>query len=139
MKQDNKITYKQYYIDWIKTNYSEIKNHEDYYFYGFSRGKTLLYIGNTIKQDVKNRIDQHIKDKFNNETHGLQIWLGSLSYIHKEKISDELIRNLECLMIFRNQPTINIQCKKSYTGKGHIMIHHKGMSLMKKRIHFNSN
>jgi hypothetical protein len=137
--QEKKTTYKQYSIRWIKTNYSEISSHEDYYFYGFSRGKTLLYIGNTIKQDVKDRIDQHIRIKFKNETHGLQIWLGVLSYSHIEKVSDKLIRDLESLIIFRNQPSFNHQCKKNYTGNGYIMIHNVGMPLLKKRIHFNSN
>ena len=130
--------YKVYTLKWIKTNFSNVVNHDDCYFYAFSIGKNLLYIGNTMKQDVVNRVNQHLNIKFDGKSKGIQIWIAKLILPYNNRVSEKLIRDIECLLIFSNQPPKNVQCKMNYTGREFIKIHNKNFPFIKSNIQFSS-
>jgi len=111
-------------IDWVKTNYSELPEMKNTYFYAFTRANHLVYIGitkSTSEQTVKQEITNTIK-RLNISTTGLSIFLGYMNRQTnhlglRKRIDDSLILNAECLLIFKNQPIENEQCKQSYTGR----------------------
>lgn len=110
----NRIT-----LRWKRTTYTELLTHNDYFFYAISRGKNLLYIGNTQDQHVKDRLKQHVVQKFDRETRGLTFWLADIdsqTFVIDRKNQAQVIHDTESLLIFRNQPSLNHQCKVNYTG-----------------------
>ena len=49
-------------IAWEQTNFSELPEQEDTYFYAFTRANNLLYIGIAYRQKVKDEIRQRLND-----------------------------------------------------------------------------
>jgi len=127
-------------IEWIKTNYREIKEYYDTYYYAFSRGNSLLYIGISYKQNVKTEIDQTLR-RLGINTTGLSIWLGYLNSdaTTYSRITEQIIKDVECLMIYTNQPICNTQCKENYTGRCNIKVRTSGCPLIRKCVRCENN
>jgi len=108
-------------IDWITTNIDEILKYEDAYFYVFTRGSSLLYIGIAYHQDVNREIKQTIRE-FNLDSEKLSIWLGFIEDTDFGRITEEIVKDIECLLIYINKPSLNTSCKESYAGRDNLMV-----------------
>lgn len=127
-------------INWEQTNFSDLPNNEDTYYYAFSRFDILLYIGITNRQNVKDEIRQTLQ-RLKINTTGLSIWLG---YIDATKttygrITEQIVLDGECLMINTNRPTLNQQCKQSYTGRNNFCVKTSGCKYIRNCVRYENN
>lgn len=127
-------------IDWVKTNYNEVGDYYDTYYYAFSRGNNLLYIGISYRQNVKTEIAQSQR-RLGINVNGLSIWLG---YVNSDqttygRITKQIVLDAECLMILTNQPTYNTQCKENYTGRCNFKVKTSGCSLIRRCVKCKNN
>ncbi len=106
------------YLEWENEEYMEILSLEDSYFYAFvdANNNKILYIGIAYFQDVCDEIDNELRE-FDLDPDKIIFWLGHISDFSGERITEEFIRDVECLLIFTNQPEINDKCKKNYPGR----------------------
>ena len=111
-------------INWEKTNIDEVRYYEDTYFYVFTENSSLLYIGIAYRQDVDAEIKQTIR-AFNLDSEKLSIWLGFIKNDF-DRITEQIVKDVECLLIHVNQPELNEQCKKNYTGRDNLMVLSQG-------------
>jgi len=125
-------------INWIRTNIDEILNYDDAYFYVFTRGSSLLYIGIAYHQDVDSEIKQTIR-AFNLDSGKLLIWLGFIEDTDFRRITEEIVRDTECLLIYTNQPPLNTSCKESYAGRDNLMVLSDGCPYLIKCIKCENN
>jgi len=114
-------------IYWEKVSLSDLSNIEDAYFYAIFRGRNLLYIGIAYHQNVSNEIRQTL-NRFSEDRRGLYLCLG---YIDKEettygRITQQIIKDVECALINALQPPYNTQCTNSYTGRSGLEIYNRG-------------
>jgi len=123
-------------ITWVKSNYSKLKELPDTHFYLLSRGNSLDYIGMSKDQDIIDEIKQTIR-AFGLDTRGLSIYLGYVSYKSFSKISNLIIRDTESMIIFKNQPSLNTQCKFKYTGRVPFRVISHDCPLLKKTVEIN--
>ena len=127
-------------INWFQTNYNEVGDLYDTYYYAFSRGNNLLYIGISYQQNVKTEIAQNLR-RFGINTTGLTIWLG---YLDNEqttygRITEQIIKDVECLMINTNEPTYNTQCIESYRGRCNFKVKTTGCQLIRRCVKCENN
>jgi hypothetical protein len=124
-------------ITWSSTNNDGLKCIDDHKFYAFSKNGVLLYIGIAHKQHVVAEINQTINRLgLVSIRHELTIWYGNVTYSSYQRISESLVYDVECLLIFKNQPQLNTQCKKSYTGRENLKVTCVNMSLLMKQVTF---
>lgn len=128
--------------DWLSNaNNSTLEYLDDNGFYAIYLGKhdretrkvkdsRLLYIGQAYDQTIRQRIQQpHDVDEcmsnFKKKNPGYDLFFksGIVSEIDQQKISSQLVDDVECCMIFRNQPECNTQCRESYMGREIIVEH----------------
>jgi hypothetical protein len=135
-----KTVIQKVHLDWIQTNLSDIADEEDAPFYAFTRGTNLIYIGIAYKQNVSVEINQTIK-RIEEKSNGLVIWLGNIYRPRTsfKRVDESLIRDIECLSIFKNQPSKNVQCKKNYTGRKPLTIENMGCDFLKSIIQARQN
>ncbi|MDJ1470169.1 hypothetical protein [Xanthocytophaga flava] len=126
-------------ITWTQTCYSKINYKTDYYFYAFSRGNQLLYLGYSKKQHVKDEIKQNINRVLKKNTRGISIWLGEITDTSFGRLSKQIILDTEALLIYKNQPLYNKLLKKSYNGRENLKILSINMPYMFKQASFSSN
>lgn len=122
-------------IKWTQTNYNNLGDLYDTYFYAFSRANALLYIGISYDQNVGKEIDQTLR-RLGISTTGLTIWLG---YVDDpgttyQRITKQLVLDAECLMILTNQPKYNQQCTESYAGRCDFKVQTTGCSLIRRCV-----
>ncbi len=117
-------------IDWIETDLDDIYNYEDTEFYAFTEGSKLLYIGIAYHQDIINEIKNTL-NAFRINEEEVKIWIGYIENTNYSKITKSIIVDVECLLIHLNQPTLNKQCKSSYTGRDNLIILSTGCALIK--------
>ena len=117
-------------LEWEKTSYKNLSNMEDCYFYTLSRGPTLLYIGIAYFQDVQSEVKNTIRD-FDLNIHGLTIWLGYIEETSYKRITEQIIKDVECLLIFTHQPPYNTHCTSSYTGRNNLKVENQGCPYLK--------
>lgn len=117
-------------VDWIQTDLDDIYNYQDTDFYAFTQGSKLLYVGIAYRQDVINEIKNTLSAFRINEDN-IKIWLGFIESTNYGRITELIIKDVECLLIHLNQPILNIQCKSSYTGRDNLMVRSKGCGLIK--------
>lgn len=108
-------------LNWIRTNIDGILNYEDAYFYVLTDSSSLLYIGIAYLQDVDSEIKQTIR-AFDLDSGKLSIWLGFIEETDFGRITEEIVKDVECLLIYVNQPSLNKSCKESYTGRDNLMV-----------------
>lgn len=120
------------YIKWIKCAYENLDWHESSYFYAFTNGNRLLYIGMTYRQRVMDEIKRTLYD-FDSGVDEVSIWLG---YIASDfgRISLQIIQETESALIFANQPEWNTHHKSSYYARNNFKITSNGCDLFHKKI-----
>jgi len=96
----------------------------------------LLYIGQAYNQTIRERLlQQHSSEKCFNEwkknNPGFDIWVqaGVIKDAGQERITSKLFDDIECCMIYTNQPKCNTQCKERYSGRDIEIIHEKSWKL----------
>lgn len=84
----------------------------------------LLYIGQAYRQNIIVRIQQDHQaddciDEFLNEFKECVLFVkaGLIVEMSQERDSQPLFNDIECCLIFRNQPICNTMCKDSYNGR----------------------
>ena len=114
----NKIT-----IDWYRTNWTTISYNEDTVFYAFTRGNNLIYIGIAYRQRIIDEVRNTLR-RLNLSTTGMSIWLGYIDRANTTygRVTQEIVRHAECLMIYMNQPSQNVQCMQNYTGRRNLRV-----------------
>jgi len=84
----------------------------------------LLYIGQAFGQTLRERIQQEhpayecvfdYQKKYSNV--GIVVMLGVIEKSTVEKLTQQLFDDIECCLVFRNQPLCNTSCKESYSGR----------------------
>jgi len=121
-------------ISWQKTNNTDLSKLPDGYFYAFTRGRNLLYIGKATKQNVKDRAPQSIEEKLEGNTIGVVIWVGAINKSTYERITEQMVLDAENLLIYRNQPFYNDKGKKSYRGRTSFRVVSQNMPYLMQRI-----
>ena len=112
-------------LEWEQVeDIDSIRKLDDTEFYAFTQDNTLLYIGIAYFQDVADEIRQTIRD-FNYDENKIRIWLGYIDESDYERITEEIIRDVECLLICGNEPLHNTQCRDNYTGRDNLKIKNK--------------
>jgi hypothetical protein len=108
-------------ITWLRVRYVDLKDHKDTIYYAFSNRKVLLYIGITFRQNMKTEIDQTLKS-FKERPENVTLWIGYITYTTYVRITEQIVKDVECLLIFKNKPLWNTQCKAEYTGRPDLKI-----------------
>lgn len=117
-------------LNWYQTNLKELKYHEDSYFYAFSRGNSLLYIGKSEMTTIHQEIKQNLK-RLKIAPNGLSLWIGYISDRHFEKAStSEMIDDIENLLIFRCNTYYNDKKTKTYKGILPLTVKNNGFRLI---------
>ncbi len=112
-------------LEWEQVeDIDSIRKLDDTEFYAFTQDNTLLYIGIAYFQDVADEIRQTIRD-FNYDENKIRIWLGYIDESDYERITEEIIRDVECLLICGNEPLDNTQCRDNYSGRDNLKIKNK--------------
>ncbi len=124
-------------IEWEKTNLNGLNNHEDTWFYAFSRGNGLIYVGIAYHQDVVKEIKQSLR-AFDINTAGLSIYLGYIAESDYGRITEQIVRDTECLLIYVHQPSYNVQCTANYTGRDNLKIKNRGCNTLRPCIKIES-
>ena len=98
--------------------------------------KKLLYIGQAYDQTIRKRIQQphdadECIDKEKKKVPGADLYVkaGIITEKDQETTTPELINDIECCMINKNQPECNQQCRESYEGR-EIRITHANAKLI---------
>ncbi len=95
--------------------------------YLMARGVNLEYIGKAYDQDVSDEIKNSLR-RLDTDPKFLSFWTGSI-FLYKstfDRKSHDLVLDIESLLIFTHQPTKNIQSKKSYNGRPHLIVKNSG-------------
>lgn len=109
-------------LEWGKVDdIKNIRKHDDTEFYAFTQNNTLLYIGIAYFQNVADEIRKTIK-AFNYDEKKIKIWLGYIDDSDYERITEKIIRDVECLLICGNEPKDNKQCRDNYAGRDNLRI-----------------
>lgn len=148
-KEEVKISKNTIQIRWIQTKLSKLDEHENHYFYAFSRANILLYLGKSHKTFLKQEIKQSLK-RLEMSAIGLSIWIGwlfkydtehdkEIEITETELINSQLVDDAESLLIYRNKPTYNKTKIKSYRGRVPLTVISKGCLLLKGKITITSN
>jgi hypothetical protein len=121
-------------INWHSTLFAELKEFDDFYFYAISRNGQLLYIGESTDNHVRLRISEHIREKFKNDTKDLVVWFGIIRLNSHQKLSKQMVLEAESLLIFLNQPLLNVIHKKSYSGRDRLRVRSHGCPLLLPKV-----
>jgi len=92
-------------------------------FYMIFVDRTLVKIGQTYRQDFKRRLEQQLEDYWR-ELPTFKI--GEITWATAERITQQLVDDVECLLIYMRQPSDNSKCKKTYAGRGDLEILNTG-------------
>lgn len=120
-------------LSWIETNYDELQAMEETDFYVLSEGSRFSYFGIAYLQNIEHEAKQTIR-AFELDPEKLTIWLGYIIATNVGRITEELVRDIECLLIYTHQPSLNTQCKSSYTGRDNLEIQNRGCILLKSYV-----
>jgi hypothetical protein len=82
------------------------------------------------KQDVADEIRQTIRN-FNYNEDGINIWLGYIDKSNYERITEEIVRDVESLLICANTPSDNTQNINNYSGRDNLKVENLGCSKIK--------
>ena len=124
-------------IQWTGTNLSTLSNQDqkDAFWYALSRAENLLYIGMTYDQIVANEVSGVIS-RLDIDPRGLIIWVGRVDRDEStfERITRELVRDVECLLIYTHQPPYNTHCTNAYTGRDDLRVRNRRCSLLRRCV-----
>lgn len=99
--------------------------------------KKLLYIGQAFEQTIRERLKQPhdadacMKEEKQNEPNS-DLWFktGVITKHDQEKVTQQLLNDVECCMIYVNKPKCNTLCMETYEG-GAIEVTHGGARMIK--------
>lgn len=84
----------------------------------------LLYIGQVFDQTLRERIPQEhpaykcvLNYQKKHSGVGVVVMLGTVKKSTVKKSTQQLFNDIECCLIFCNQPLCNTSCKESYSGR----------------------
>ena len=120
-------------LKWEKTNLNELGGSEDTWFYMFTRGNNVLYIGIAYHQDIYREIKQSLR-AFDITSIGLSIWLGYIIETDYRRITEQIVKDVECLLIYTHQPSYNTQCMANYTGRNNLQVKNRGCPLLRRCV-----
>jgi hypothetical protein len=92
--------------------------------YMFLYRNKIVYIGQAYYQSMRNRIKQHLSgdstwewvlDNYNPRY--IRFKLGDIEYLGQQKITKQLVDDIESLLIATQQPSGNIQSTRAYWGR----------------------
>ncbi|MBI4931429.1 MAG: hypothetical protein HY841_11740 [Bacteroidetes bacterium] len=109
------------YLEWEKTNIKELSEFKDTFFYAFTKSNTLLYIGIAWYQPVDKEVKNTIR-KLDYPADKLVIWLGYIKDCSLGRITENIIRDTESLMVCINNPRDNTHYKKNYIGRDYLKV-----------------
>jgi hypothetical protein len=91
--------------------------------------RDLLYIGQAFDQAIRDRINQEHSasaciEEYHRKNPKLELLLkvGVITRTNQQTLTQELFNDVECGLIYSNQPICNIQCKKTYQGRSLFII-----------------
>lgn len=96
------------------TFYSESKSWKDF---------KLLYIGQAFNQTLRQRIPQDhpgyecVSEYRKKNRRDIIVMVGIIGQAEAQRITQQLFDDVECCLIYCNQPFCNVKCKDSYTGR----------------------
>jgi uncharacterized protein YlbG (UPF0298 family) len=118
-------------LKWVKVkDIKKIRKYGDTEFYAFTQNNTLLYIGIAYFQDVADEIWKTIR-AFNYDENEIKIWLGYIYESDYGRKTEQIVKDVECLLICGNKPRDNTQCKDNYTGRDNLIIKNIGCGKIK--------
>ncbi len=89
----------------------------------------LLYIGQAFDQTLRQRIPQEhpgydcvLEYPKKNPGTEIVVMLGVIEKSNFDRLTQQLFDDVECCMIYSNQPLCNVKCKETYTGRGAMII-----------------
>jgi len=129
---------KHIHIRWIWVSYSNVSEMEDTYFYLFAHQRTLKYIGKAYYQEVKKEIDANLH-AFGLSKQKTDIWLGYIVKSDYARITDEIVRDVEALLIIAHKPYHNTQNASNYFGRDNLAIRNTGFGLLKSVVTIQNN
>lgn len=120
-------------ISWEKCKWDELKNYKDTYFYAVTQGRELIYVGSSMAVNGVYKEVHHNRDQFRWNRHKITIWLG---YVvdYDGRCTKSLIRNVEKMLIYSNQPRDNIHYKYNDPEINNIKVISEGCPYIKKFI-----
>jgi hypothetical protein len=83
----------------------------------------VVKIGQTYQQDFQRRLEQQL-DHYWKELPTFKV--GEIKWTTAERITSQLVNDVECLLIFKRQPRDNSKCKQTYTGREDLEILNTG-------------
>lgn len=115
-------------IKWEKTSIANLRTIEDTYFYALLRGDNVLYIGIAYHQNVADEVNKTINrlDELDKNTVGLYVCLGYITESTYGRITEQIVKDVECALIYHFQPPYNTHCTSSYKGRKNLTIYNKG-------------
>lgn len=120
---------------WEKHSFSTLNNSiEDCYFYAFTFGKNITYIGQAYHMAVVPEIRQNMR-AFGISGIGMSIWLGYIEDCTLKRITKPLINEIESLLIHKHQPAHNVKEKNSYYARANLKIVNTNCPYFLKVIH----
>ncbi len=122
-------------IHWFQTNLTNLSAEHDTYFYAFSRGNSILYIGKSHLTTLHKEVKQNL-NRLKISNIGLVIWVGFVTDTTKTNHQDigQLVDDAESLLIFRNPTQLNDKKTKSYRGIVPFKVVSDGCPYLKKTI-----
>ncbi len=124
-------------IKWERVDLTKIKKYEDTYFYLITKEYEVLYIGMSYKQEILREVKNTVKD-FDFSLNEISLWLGYIEE-YKGRITQNLIKDVECALIFVHKPQYNSQCVREYTGRGSLVIKNLNCPFLYSSIEIDKN
>lgn len=120
-------------INWKRIPWRELNYVENSHFYMYVCKKQPIYIGIAYDWHIVDEIYQTL-DSFKYRQADISLYIGYIQYGKStmKKISKELIKDSECLIIYFNKPRDNTQCKKNYIGRNNLKVICNGTSYLHK-------
>lgn len=112
-------------LKWEEVGYDELSEMEDSYFYAFSRNLNLIYLGTAYHQSIVYKIKSEIM-KFEMDMKRLTIWIGHIVESDFKQITEQIVKDIECLLIHVHRPTYNTRCIANYTGRNNLKVRNHG-------------
>lgn len=112
-------------LNWKQTTFSQMRDLEDTNFYMFTRFGKIIYIGMTgvtSNQSVQDEIRSKFEPMFGGNVAGVSVWLGCFKKDARynnsiKRLTDNIVRDVENLLIYTIKPANNTQCVNNYGGR----------------------
>ena len=98
-------------LNWQMTDCDNLRNMEEAPIYIICHNNDILYIGKSDLSEVNNEVNSNIYS-FKISKSGLNIWLGYIDRSNISRVTSQLVRDTERLLIYRMQPLYNSHYKK---------------------------